>query len=148
MNHYPSWWNETITIYNKYQDPVSRLITWHRHVVEGAFWKNIGNKVVIDKTVIETDTIICRLRKDDKFLPRYEWLKMVNDQMDEYYTLGRGDIIVFGDVDDEIDEYTNSYKSTDLVKKYKDLQGCMTIDEVAINVNGGRGNEHYIPRGK
>lgn len=148
MNHYPSWWNEDITIYNKYTDPVSRLITWHRHVVRGAFWKNIGNKFQIDKTVIETDAIICRIRVDEEFLPKYEWIALPNDQMDEYYTLGRGDIIIRAEVDDEVDEYTSGYKSTDLVKKYKDLQGCLTIDEVTINTEGGRGNEHYLVRGK
>lgn len=148
MNHYPSWWNETITVYNKYTDPVSRLITWHRHVVDGAFWKNIGNKVTIDKITLETDTIICRIRKDEKFLPKYEWLKLPNDEMDNYFTLSRGDILIHGEVDDEVDEYTNGYKSTDLVHKYKDLQGCLTIDEVTINTDGGRGNEHYLVRGK
>ena len=148
MNHYPAWWNETITIYNKYTDPVSRLITWHRHVVIGAFWKNIGNKIMIDKTVIDTDAIICRLRKDDEFLPKHEWIALPNDEMDEHYTLGRGDIIIRGRVEDEVDEYTKGYKSTDLVEKYKNLQGCMTIDEVTINTEGGRGNEHYLVRGK
>ena len=105
MNHYPSWWNESITVYNKYKDPVSQLITWHRHVVEGAFWKNIGNKVMIDKTVLETDAIICRFRKDEKFLPKYEWVELPNDSMDNYFTLGRGDILIRGAVDDEVDAY-------------------------------------------
>ena len=54
MNHYPSWWNETITVYNRYTDPVSKLITWYRHIVHGAFWKDIGNNITIDKTVIAT----------------------------------------------------------------------------------------------
>ena len=148
MNHYPSWWNQTITIYNKFTDPVSNLITWHRHVVIGAFWKNIGNKIMIDKTVIDTDAIICRIRKDNEFLPKHEWIALPNDEMDEYYTLGRGDIIIRDRVDDEVNEYLSGYKSTDLVKKYKDLQGCMTIDEVTINTDGGRGNEHYLVRGK
>ena len=148
MNHYPSWWNETITIYNRYTDPISKLITWHRHVVVGAFWKNIGNKVMVDKIVIETDTIICRIRKDEEFLPKHEWVELPNDEMSNHYTLGRGDIIVRDRVDDEIDEYTKGYKATDLVNKYKNLQGCMTIDEVTINTDGGRGNEHYLVKGK
>ena len=149
MNHYPSWWNETITIYNKYTDPVSKLITWHRHVVEeSAFWKNVGNKIMIDNVVIDTDTIICRIKKDEQFLPKHEWIALPNDEMDNYYTLGRGDIIVLSEVTDEIDEYTSGYRATDLVHKYKDLQGCLTIDEVTINTDGGRGNEHYLVRGK
>lgn len=148
MNHYSPWWNETITVYNKYTDPVSNLITWHRHVVTGAFWKNTGNEITIDKIVIDTDTIICRMRKDEQFLPKYEWVKLPNDQMDEYYTLGRGDILIRGEVDDEISEYTNGYKSSDILKKYKDLQGCLLIKEVTINTDGGRGNEHYLVKGK
>ena len=148
MNHYPSWWNETITVYNKFTDPVSKLITWHRHVVTGAFWKNVGNKVTIDTTVIETDAIICRFRISEEFLPKYEWIALPNDEMDNYYTLGRGDILVHGEVDDVVDEYTKGYKSTDLINKYKDLQGCMTIDKVTINIGGGRGNEHYLVQGK
>ena len=148
MNHYPNWWNETITIYNKYTDPVSKLITWYRHVVVGAFWKDIGEKVEVGNVVIETNTIICRMRKDEEFLPKYEWINLPNDEMSNYFTLGRGDIIIRGRVEDEVDEYTKGYKSTELVNKYKDLQGCMTIDKVAINVDGGRGNEHYLVKGK
>ena len=148
MNHYPSWWNETITIYNRYTDPVTKLITWYRHVVHGAFWKDIGNNITIDKTVIATDVIICRMRVDDAFMPKYDWMRLPNDEMSEYYALGKGDIIVHAEVEDEIDEYTNGSKSTDLVRKYKDLQGCMTIDKVTININGGRGNEHYLVQGK
>lgn len=148
MNHYPSWWDETITVYNKYSDPVSRLITWHRHVVTDAFWKDIGNKVTIDTTVIETDNIICRMRIDELFLPKHEWIALPNDEMDEYFTLGKGDILVRAEVEDEVDEYVNGHKSTDLINKYKDLQGCMTIEKVTINVGGGRGNEHYLIKGK
>ena len=148
MNHYGSWWNEDITIYNKYTDPVSKLITWHRHVVHGAFWKNIGNKVMVGNVVLETDSIICRIKVDDEFLPKHKWIALTNDEMGNFYTLGRGDIIIRDAVDDEVSEYTNGHKSTDLVKKYKDLQGCLTIDEVTINTEGGRGNEHYLVRGK
>ena len=148
MNHYSSWWNETITVYNKYKDPVSNLIKWYRHVVTGAFWKNIGNKVTIDTTVIETDTIICRMRIDESFLPKHEWIELPNDKMEDFFTLGKGDILVRDRVEDEIDEYINGHKATDLINKYKDLQGCMTIDKVTINVGGGRGNEHYLVKGK
>jgi hypothetical protein len=67
--------------------------------------------------------------------------------MSDFFTLGTGDIIVKGEVDDEIDEYTSKKRSTDLVAKYKALQGCMQIEEVAINVGAGRCNEHYYVKG-
>lgn len=155
MNNYPAWWNETITIYNRYENKVTHLVTWYRHVIPGCFWKNIGNKITIDNNVIETDTIICRIRKRDDFLPKYKWIELPNvSDTDEpvkadYFTLGRGDIIVRGEVEDEIIEYgTSLFKATNLIDKYKDILGCMVISEVTINVDGDRGNEHYHIKGE
>lgn len=147
MNNYPSWWNTNITIYNKFEDPQTNLVRWFRHSVDGTFWKYAGNKVVIGNTVLETKDIICRLRKDDKFLERHEWISLPNDKMADYFTLAQGDIIVKGDVEDEIDEYTSGKRSTDLKRKYKGLQGCLEIQEWANNTGGGRGNEHYYVKG-
>lgn len=147
MNNYPSWWNTTITIYNKYTDPQTQVVKWYRHKVEGAFWKYSGNKVVIDKVVLDTKTIICRIRKDEKFLERHKWISVPNDKMSNYFTFAQGDIIVKGDVEDEINEYTSGTRSSDLKKKYKALQGCLEIQEWSDNTGGGRGNEHYFVKG-
>lgn len=147
MNNYPSWWNIKVTIYNRFEDPQTNLVRWFRHSVDGTFWKYAGNKVVIGNTVLETKDIICRLRKDDKFLERHEWISLPNDKMADYFTLAQGDIIVKGDVEDEIDEYTSGKRSTDLKRKYKGLQGCLEIQEWTNNTGGGRGNEHYYVKG-
>ena len=147
MNNYPSWWNTTITIYNRYEDKQTNLVTWFRHKVDGAFWKYTGDKVVINNTVLETKNIICRIRKDDAFLEKHEWIAIPNDQMSNYFTLSQGDIIVKGEVADEINEYVSGKRSTDLKKKYKDLQGCLEIQEWSNNTGGGRGNEHYFVKG-
>ena len=147
MNNYPSWWDTTITIYNRYEDKQTNLVTWFRHKVDGAFWKYTGDKVVINNTVLETKNIICRIRKDDAFLEKHEWIAIPNDQMSNYFTLSQGDIIVKGEVADEINEYVSGKRSTDLKKKYKDLQGCLEIQEWSNNTGGGRGNEHYFVKG-
>lgn len=147
MNNYPSWWNTTITVYNKYTDPQTQLVRWYRHKLDGAFWKYSGNKVVVGSTVLETKDIICRIRKDDAFKEKHEWINIPNDEMSQYFTLAQGDIIVKGEVDDEINEYTSGTRSTDLKKKYKSLQGCLEIQEWANNTGGGRGNEHYYVKG-
>lgn len=147
MNNYPSWWNTTITVYNKYTDPQTQLVRWYRHKIDGAFWKYSGNKVVVGSTVLETKDIICRIRKDDAFKEKHEWINIPNDEMSQYFTLAQGDIIVKGEVDDEINEYTSGTRSTDLKKKYKSLQGCLEIQEWANNTDGGRGNEHYYVKG-
>lgn len=147
MNKYPVWWDTTLTIFNKYQDPQTQIITWYRTVLENCFWKYVGNKVHVNNIVLGTNDTICRIPKNDKFLERHEWIVQPNDSMADYFTLSPGDIIVKGAVNDTIDEYQSGYRSTDLLKKYKGLQGCITIDEVGINVGPGRCDEHYFVKG-
>ena len=144
---YPEWWSTTVTIYNKFTDPQTQIVKWYKSVVNGTFWKYVGDKITVGKTVLETNNIICRIRKDDRFLEQYQWMNIPNDKMKDYFTLGKGDIIVKGEVSDEVNEYQNGHRSTDLIAKYKDLQGCMSIERIAINVGAGRCDEHYYVKG-
>lgn len=146
-NYYPIWWDTTLTVFNKHVDSQTQVITWYKTVVENCFWKNAGIKVNINNVVIETDDTLCRIPKDDRFLEYDKWIEQPNDSKANYFTLRPGDIIVKGEVDDTINEYRNGQRSTDLLTKYKELQGCMTIKEVGINVGPGRCNEHYYVKG-
>lgn len=147
-NVYPIWWNTTVTVYNKYVDTQTKVVTWFRTKIDGAFWKYAGNKVTVGTVTLESNNIVCRIRKDDRFLEKYQWQQLPNDQMPNYFTLGTGDIIVKGDVTDEIDEYTSGKRSSDFIKKYKALQGCMEIQQVAIDTGVGRCAEHYYVTGE
>lgn len=147
MNSFGSWWDTTVTIYNRYENPQTQLVTWYRHVVDKCFWKYSGSKVTINDVVLDTKDIICRIRVNDAFLEKHEWAAKPNDEMSNYFTLGQGDIIVKGEVDDEINEYQTGSRSSDLKAKYKALQGCLEIQEWSNNTGGGRGNEHYYVRG-
>ena len=80
-------------------------------------------------------------------MSKHLWAQQPNDIMMNYFTLGVGDIIVKDEVDDVIDEYIKGKRSSDLLKKYRALQGCLQIEEFADNTGGGRGNEHYFVRG-
>ena len=145
--HYPQWWDTTITIYNKFQDPQTQVITWFRHVVNKCFWKYVGNKVNIGQTVLETKDIICRVPEQEDFLERYQWEALPNDQMKDFFTLSPDDIIVKGVAEDEINEYVSGHRSTDLLEKYKRIQGCMEVGQVALNIGGGRNEPHYYVKG-
>lgn len=147
MSNYPVWWDQTITVYNKYTDPQTMVIAWYRYVLHNCFLKAVGDKININNTILETNNIICRIPKNDAFLPKYLWAQQPNDQMSNYFTLAPGDIIVFGEVTDEINEYVSGHRSNDLKAKYKELQGCMDIQDVGINVGPGRNNEHYYVKG-
>lgn len=145
MSNYPEWWNTTITVFNKYEDPATRQITWHKAVIKNCFWKNTGNKIVLGETALDTDTTICRIPLNTAFLERYDWNNTQDKSM--HFTLGAGDIIIKGEVADEINEYASGYRSSDILTKYKKLQGCMVIDKCAVNTGLGRGLEHYYVRG-
>lgn len=146
-NVYPMWWDTTITIYNKYEDPQTHVVRWFKNVIEGAFWKYTGDKVVVGNVTLETKNTICRIRKDDRFLEKHLWINQPNDKMGNYFTLNVGDIIVKGSISDEIDEYTAGSRSNDLEKRYRNLQGCIRIEEVGINTGPGRCCEHYFVKG-
>ena len=147
MSNYPVWWEETLTIYNRYQDPLTKRVSWFKHTVSGCFWKDTGNKITVGDTVLETNDIICRIPENPAFLEAYQWINIPNDQKENYFTIGQKDIIVRGDVSDIIDEGTSGHRSTDLLAKYKKLQGCLEVERIAVNVGAGRCNPHYYVRG-
>ena len=147
VNNYPEWWDKTITVYNRYEDPQTHVISWFRHVLDKCFYKDVGNTVNINNVQLETNNIICRIPIKDNYLAPYEWNALSNDAKPNYFTLKQDDIIVLGEVDDVIDEYTTGSRSTDLKKKYKALQGCLEIQQVGNNTGTGLGNEHYHVNG-
>lgn len=147
MNNYPVWWEQTITVYNKYEDPETQVIIWHKHVIPNCFWKYKRDVAKINDVTLETAYIICRIPKNPIFKEKHEWINLSNNEMDNYFTLGVGDIIIRGEVSDTIDEYVKGHRSSDIIAKYKDLQGCMQIEAVSINVGAGRCNEHYYAQG-
>ena len=144
---YPIWWDTTLTIYNRFKDAQTQIVTWYRHTVSNCFWKYTGNKISVGNTVLETNNTICRIPDSSNFLPVYEWVNLPNDLKSQYFTLSAGDIIINGEVEDTIDEYTKGYRATDLLSKYKTLQGCIEIQQVAINTGLGRGSKHYYVTG-
>ena len=143
MNSYPVWWDKTLTLYNKYEDDKGQ-ITWYKTVLEDCFWKYTGNHVRVNDSVIATNDTICRIPKSDDYLDYYEWEQLTDKS--SYFTIGRGDIIVCGEVADDINEYESGHRSTDLLNKYR-AQGCIEVVEFAINVGKGRVNEHYFVKG-
>ena len=140
---YPVWWEDTITVYNKFTDPQTQVVTWYRTVLSNCFWKYDHSKVTIGQTELESNRTICRIPQDERFLERYQWESLANDKMAEYFTLSEGDIVIKGEVDDEINEYTKGHRSNDIIAKYKKLQGCIEIEAVSINTKTSTNNKHY-----
>lgn len=154
MSNFPfAWWDKTITIYNRIVDPTTNRISWQRTVVENCFWKCVNNIYNMGRygmsslgVRVETKDVICRIPKDDRFVDKRTWKTL--DNKSEYFTLGNGDIIILGEVDDVIDEYTKGQHSTDLISKYKEEDACLEVDTYIDNVQTGVGLEHYRVVGK
>lgn len=147
MNIYPMWWDSTITIFNKYTDSVTKKISWYRRTVPNCFWKYVGEQVSVGDTILDTNHTICRIPKSDEFMIAYKWNTLSNDERDKFFTLDVGDILVNGDVDDEIDEYVSGKRSSDFLTKYRKFYDCMVVEHISINVGAGRHSEHYAVKG-
>jgi len=148
MSSYPAWWDTTLTVYNKFEDKLTNKITWYRTVLTDCFWKYTGNKVTVNDVVLETNNTIARIPESENFREKYVWVDLPADQKEQYFTLGEGDIVINGEVTDEINEYQKGHRSSDLISKYKPLRGCIEVEAVAINVGTMRVNPHYWVRGK
>ena len=141
-NNYPSWWDTTVTLYNKFESSTGE-VTWYRTVLEGCFWKYVTDYVRTDNATEMIKVLLCRVRKNSDFLEPEEWCE--TDDKDSHFTFSDGDILIKGEVDDVLDEYTKGQRSSDLLKKYKNR--CAEIKEYSGNVGVDRVNEHYLVRG-
>ncbi len=146
MSNFPfAWWDKTITIYNKLVDPTTQRVSWTRTTVENCFWKATNSLYSLGaqsgSVQLEVKNIICRIPQDDRFVTKREWEKLPDRT--GYFTLANGDIIILGEVDDTIDEYTPGQRSTDLVAKYKKYDECLEIETYVDNVRTGVDLAHY-----
>ena len=142
MSRYPKWWAETVTIYNRYEDPQTNLITWTKTALSDCFFKAVNNRLTVGQTVIESNSIIVRIPEKSTYKKYAEWILLGNDKRPDYFTLHQGDIIVLGTVTDTIDEYSTN-NSNALLSKYKELGECLVIDTFSDNAKIGRGMKHY-----
>ena len=101
---FPIWWETTITVYNEFTDSQTQLVSWFKTVITDCFWQLTGTEVRVGDSVLDLKSIVCRIPKDERFLEKQDWVKLPNDQMNEYFTLAPGDIIVKGECDFVIDE--------------------------------------------
>lgn len=154
MSNFPfAWWDKTVTIYNKDIDPTTQQVSWYRTVIKNCFWKyvntlyNMGRYGMSTVGVqLEVKNVVCRIPKDKRFVDKRTWNSLTNKS--DHFTLANGDIIVLGEVDDEIDEYTEGKRSNDLLTKYKAYDECIEIESYVNNVQTGVGLEHYRVVGK
>lgn len=142
---YPIWWDSTITLYNNYKDPETQKETWYKTSLNDCFWKDVGQELKTSNEVLVSNSIICRIPCNENFMPKSDW-DALEDKTGKF-TISTKDIIVFGEADDVINDYVSGQRSTDLLKKYKAMHGCMEVESFSINTHTGANNPHYLVRG-
>ena len=147
MSKYPTWWDTTITVYSKHTDAATSIVNWHRVTIDNCFWKRVGSKTTIMDMQVDTESVTCRIPENSNFVEPFNWIDMADSELNDMFTLQQGDIIIKGECDFEIDEYKSGKRSTDLIAKYRKIQGCMEIKDVALNTMTGMLNPHYNVRG-
>lgn len=147
MSNYPNWWNSTITIYNKYENPTTSEITWYRKSIDNCFISDNFLRTVFEKQVDTANSLIVRIPQSSSYKSASAWDVEVNKS--NYFTLRQGDIIINGTVTDTVDEYgaTGTITSNDLIVKYKKSSNCMVINVFQDNTGTGRGIPHYRVNG-
>lgn len=145
---YPIWWDTTITIYNKYEDPLTQFVEWYKHIIPNCFVKTTSTLISGGQITYNTNSNIIRIPQNELYKPYNEWLLIPKTEQDNYITIHQGDIIIVSEIDDIIDEYTSGLRSTDLISKYKELGMCITVDNWQDNTGIGRACPHYFVSGE
>ena len=84
---YPVWWESTITLFNRYEDPLTNLITWYRTVITDCFVKRANNRIIIGNTSIETGNKLVRIRENPNYVTYSKWIELPNDVQATKFTL-------------------------------------------------------------
>ena len=139
-NKYPIWWDKTITIYNKITADDGK-VSWQSTVISGCFWKYINETKYVDNVKMQTKEVICRIPEQDNYVPYLTW-KTLEDRTGKF-TLHTGDFVVYGEVDDVIDEYTKGQRASDVLNKYRDVNLAFQIEVFTDNTGDVLNSEHY-----
>lgn len=139
----PEYWNDTITLYNKHEDTLTGGIFWYKHILKNCFVKRTNNKVNISGVQLHSNDVIVRIPEQKDYVSAFEWQKLSNYDRNQKLTLQVGDLIFLGEVNEEIDEYTDGIRSSDLIAKYSAL-GSVSVN--AVNINDNLPNGHYYVR--
>ena len=139
-----SFWTQTITIYNRCEDKAEGTVKYYSHILHNCFVKRTNNQVTVGNTHIQSDDTLVRIPAQPDFLPVFEWKRADDDTKAGFITLQADDLIIFGAVADDIDEYTAGKRKNDIIEKYKDL-GYMSVK--SFNLNTFLPTKHYLVKG-
>lgn len=135
---YPRWWNEKITLYNKYNglDENGRtIIKWQKTILSNCFFQQVSKKELIGNSVVTQNINIVRIPFNKSFLP---FADFIDSTKETYFTLNPGDIVVKGIILDEIED---AHSGNVLFEKYPNL---LIMEVKKVSINDALQNKHYM----
>jgi hypothetical protein len=129
--------NTSMTIYNRYVDPITRLDKWQRHNLNFVYW-DASSGVSISKGMSQNSNVDVYIPTNMNYMTYYTY--PINFKLNPvgYWTIQNGDIIVKGNITDEIT------KASDLERKYNNVY---TVQNVTENFYGSPNMQHVYIRG-
>lgn len=134
---------ETVTLYNRRKQVLTdgkTAETWVRRVLTGCSWVRTHERVRSDTEVGYTSSVTCRIPASDSYLPPDQWDAL--DDPSGKFTLAAGDVLVYGDVADEIG---SELSAAELVKRYA-RRGSIVVRSARNNSRNGI-LPHYAAKG-
>lgn len=97
---------ETVTIYNQVKgiDPITNkaFTIWRRRVLTGCSWRRSMQTLQVGTVQITSEDYIVQVPYSELYVPYYEYEDMTADEQEQHFTGNAGDLIVRGEIADEI----------------------------------------------
>lgn len=131
--------NCALTLYNKYYDANTKKNVYHRKTIPAAMWENRKARNVLatgGNIAVDQATIYIPVKENiDSFLSPKNWQGLTDKS--ENWTLQRGDLVVKGQISDEVND---EFPPTKLKAKYDDVLEISTIDTMDM---GSQNMRHW-----
>ena len=116
---------DSLTIYNKFIDPVTRLEKYQRAEIEDCYWEDRKaiNRSKVGAIANDSAMVVIPMVQGANYLKPVAWQALVSKT--GKWTLQTGDVMVKGAITDEI---SSSFTITALTKKYNDVITITSVD--------------------
>ena len=134
--------DNSITIYNqvKVKNASGKVFTkWFRTVIPNCYVK-VGGATTQQGSIILSDVKnLVKIPLFDNFKEPYSYSQLTSEEIENYFTIASGSLIVTMAVDDIIDDF-----STDLDIKKKYGTRAFTVSSTTLNIGADRPHQHII----
>lgn len=116
-------WEQTITLFNSYENSAYEMVYLKTVFNNARFTVSKGANVDTNGK-INIDNTLCMIRHDSlpkPYLEPKEWVKVAENKKQNYFTFQEGDVIVKGEVTENVISFEELNKKYDNVFKISDV---------------------------